>query len=81
MEVDPLAGCVPGTPTPPIDSVVAFVVVHVRVDDCPALIVDGLAEKVFTTGSADVVEHVFAGIATEIVFEFVVPDEFFACMK
>jgi hypothetical protein len=49
-ETDPLSGCVPVTPL--IETVVTFVVVQLSVDDCPAVIRDGLATKETTAGGA-----------------------------
>jgi hypothetical protein len=47
-------------------TVVAFVVVHANVDDCPALIVDGVAVNETTIGAA-------SGVTTTVVVAVAVP--------
>jgi len=47
-ETDPIVSCAPLTPL--IETVVAFVVVQLSVEDCPAVIVGGFAANAFTDG-------------------------------
>ena len=63
-ETEPLTGRVPATPL--MVTVVAFAVVHANVDDCPALIVDGVAVNDTTVGAA-------RGVTTTVVVPVAVP--------
>ena len=60
-ETEPLAGCVPVTPLIETDAV--SVVVQLKVLDCPAVIVDGLAVKETTLGGAGLTVIVVAAVA------------------